>query len=72
MRYTKTVTIHAVQQLDQLQPGQWFKMGQHGNPGQYLGTTRAGVDIIRHGKFNKMNAVRNAILRSYAKVNGAK
>lgn len=72
MRYIKTVTIHHVQQLDTLHIGQWFKLGEHGKPAQYLGTTRAGADITRHGKFSKMNAVRNGSLRAYAKALGAK
>lgn len=72
MRYIKTVTIHHVQQLDTLHIGQWFRMGEHGKPAQYLGTTRAGADITRHGKFNKQNAQRNKLLRGYAKAHGAK
>lgn len=72
MRYVQTVTLYRLQQLDTLHVGQWFKLGEHGKPAQYLGTTCAGVDVVRHGKFSKMNAVRNRLLRSYAKTNGAK
>lgn len=72
MRYIKTVTIHHLQQLNSLHIGQWFRMGDYGKPAQYLGTTRAGSDVTRYGKFNKMNAVRNGLLRAYAKALGAK
>lgn len=72
MRYTKTVTIQSIQQLDSLQAGQWFKLGDYGNPGQYMGKTRAGVDVVRHGKFSKASAKRNNLQRAYAKSHGAK
>jgi hypothetical protein len=72
MRYTKTVIIHSKQGFDSLHIGQWFQLGKHGMKGQYLGKTRAGVDACRYGKFSTMNAVRNMLVRSWAKQNGAR
>lgn len=37
MKYAKTVTINSEKQLLALPVGQWFKLGQCGNKGQFLG-----------------------------------
>ncbi len=72
MKYTKTVIIQTVQQFDTLQIGQWFKLGNNGESGQYFGFTPAGTDVVRYGKFGKQNAQRNKLMRKWAKSNGAK
>jgi len=74
MRYQKEITIFNEQQFDSMQPGQWFKW-HIGSRGQYLGTTTAGVDVVRHqaAKFGKASdCTRNKLQRQYAKLHGAK
>lgn len=66
MRYTKTVTIHSETQLCKLHIGQWFKMGQSGRKGQFLGFAKDGKPVTRMGKFCKGNAIRNKLLRAIA------
>lgn len=67
MKYTKTVTIHSEKQLLALPVGQWFKFGQCGNKGQFLGKAKDGKPLVRMGKFCTANAVRNKLLRKLAK-----
>lgn len=65
--------------LRALRPGQWVHNAS-ASRGQYLGTTRAGVVVIRWqaGKFSKQgaspqtDAKQNRTLRQYAKTYGAK
>lgn len=72
MRYIKTVTIQTMREIDGLQIGQWFKLGQFGHPAQWMGKASNGKDVTRAGKFCKANAVRNKLQRQYAKSIGAK
>lgn len=67
MRYTKTVTVNTEKELVALHPGQWFKMGIHGYPGQFMGKDKEGKPLVRMGKFSTANAVRNKLLRKLAK-----
>lgn len=58
-----------------IQPGQWVALD--GLRGQYLGTTRAGTEVIRWQqedgpKFAKRDAQANKPLRAFAKRYGAK
>lgn len=74
-RYVKTVTIHNVQGFDGLKPGQWFCWANGGSRGQYMGTSRAGVDYVRHqqGKWGKKTDTQRAkLMRDSAKRHGAK
>jgi len=74
MRYQKEITIFNAQQFDSMKPGQWFKW-HLGSRGQYLGTTSAGVDVVRHqaDKFGKASdCTRNKLQRNHAKLHGAK
>lgn len=74
-RYVKTVTIHSVQGFDGMKPGQWFQWANGGSRGQFYGTTRAGVDVVRtqHGVWGKPSDCERARLqRMYAKQHGAK
>jgi hypothetical protein len=72
-KYTKTVVIHSPLQLDSLHIGQWFKFGDTGQRGQYLGTTLSGSDAcVYQNKFCKANAKRVKLIRKWAKSNGAK
>ena len=72
-KYTKTVQINSVQELNTMHVGQWFKFGANGQRGQYLGTTRAGSDVaVYQNKFCKANAKRVGLMRDYAKRYGAK
>jgi len=74
MRYQKEITIFNAQQFDTMQPGQWFKW-HLGSRGQYLGTTSAGVDVVRYqaANFGKpSDCTRNKLQRQYAKQYGAK
>jgi len=74
MRYQKEITIFNAQQFNSMQVGQWFKW-HLGSRGQYLGTTLAGVDVVRHqvDKFGKAaDCTRNKLQRNYAKLRGAK
>lgn len=47
MRYIKTVTIQTMREIDDLQIGQWFKLGQFGHPAQWMGKASSGKDVIR-------------------------
>ena len=74
MKYSKTITIFSELQFDSMQVGQWFRWN-NGARGQWLGKTRAGVDVVRYqsGKFgNKSDLAHNALKRFYAKLHGAK
>lgn len=74
-RYVKTVTIHSVQGFDGIKPGQWFCWANGGSRGQYMGTTRAGVDVVRHqqGTWGKpSDTARAKLQRAYAVKYGAK
>ena len=72
MRYTKTITLQSMQEVENFQVGQWFKLGNFGYPFQWLGKTKSGKDVVRSGKFSTANAVRNKLQRQYAKSLGAK
>lgn len=55
--------------------GQWIALDSAPLRGQYLGKTRAGVEVIRWqaGKFGKVADTKsNHHLRQFAKVNGSK
>jgi len=57
-----------------MQVGQWFRWN-NGSRGQYMGTTAAGVDVVRMqaAKFGKaQDCARNKLQRQYAKLHGAK
>ncbi len=72
--YTSTVFISCLSQLDSIKPGQWVAFDS-GNRGQYMGKTRAGVQVIRYqqNKFGqRKDTTSNHLLRQYAKINGAK
>ena len=74
MKYLKTITIFSELQFDSMRPGQWFKW-HNGARGQWLGKTRAGVDVVRYqsGVYGKVSDNdRNHLLRTWAKSNGAK
>lgn len=71
-RYTKTIIFNYVQELDSLPIGQWVQYGPTGARGQFLGTTRSGVDVFRWGKFSKGNAIRNKLQRKFAIERGAR
>lgn len=74
MKYTTTVTIFSELQFDAFKPGQWFEW-HNGARGQWLGKTRAGVDVVRYqsDKFGKVSDLaQNKIKRDYAKRWGAK
>lgn len=74
MKYLKTITIFSALEFDEFKPGQWFKWN-HGARGQWLGKTRAGVDVVRYqwGTYGKVSDNdRNRLLRTWAKSNGAK
>lgn len=73
MKYTKTLFVSSLFQLNDLKPGQWVSFDS-GNRGQYMGTTKSGCQIIRYqnGKFgNKSDTESNYLLRQYAKINGS-
>jgi hypothetical protein len=73
MKYQPTLTIHSPLQLNDMHIGQWFKFGSTGQRGQYMGTTRAGSDVVVYqNKFSKANAKRVGLMRDYAKRYGAK
>jgi hypothetical protein len=73
-QYVKTIFVSSLSQLDTMKPGQWVAFDS-GNRGQYLGRTRAGVQVVRYqsglfGEFKDTES--NKLLRKYAKLNGAK
>lgn len=74
MRYTSTKRIIGYN-FHGLQPGQWVSLDN--TRGQYLGTTRAGSEVIRWQQsdgpsFSKRDAQANKPLRQFAKRYGAK
>ena len=74
MKYAKTITIFSDLQFDSFKPGQWFKW-HNGARGQWLGKTKAGVDILRMqaGKFGSLaDCERNRLQRNLAIMKGAK
>jgi hypothetical protein len=75
-QYTKTITVQSPLCFDSLKPGQWFVWAGAGRSrGQYYGTTRAGVDVVRHqqGAWGKpSDTARAATLRAYALRHGSK
>lgn len=74
MKYLETVTVYSELQFDSFKPGQWFQWN-NGARGQWLGKTRAGVDVVRYqaDKFGKdSDLVQNKTKREYAKLYGAK
>lgn len=72
-KYQKTIVIYSAVELDSMHIGQWFKFGDTGQRGQYLGTTLAGSDaVVYQNKFCKANAKRVKLIRKWAKSNGAK
>ena len=78
MKYAKTITIFSDLQFDSFKPGQWFRYaGRSPNAGrgQWLGKTKAGVDILRMqaGKFGSLaDCERNRLQRNLAIMKGAK
>jgi len=74
MKYKPEITIFSEQQFDSMKPGQWFAWN-NGARGQWLGKTRAGVDVVRYqsDKFGKVSDLtQNKTKREYAKRYGAK
>ena len=53
-RYTKTIFVSSLSDLDKIQPGQWVSFDS-GNRGQYFGKTEHGTQVIRYqaGKWGK-------------------
>ncbi len=78
MKYKPTVTIATPQDFDGLTPGQWFRYAgktPNAGRGQWLGKTKAGVDILRMqaGKFGSLaDCKRNRLQRNLALMKGAK
>jgi hypothetical protein len=81
-RFTSTRLISTDAECQGMRPGQWVTLTS-GARGQYLGTTRAGVTVIRwqSGRFASTSsggttpqddARNNRPLRQYAKRYGAK
>ena len=78
-RFQSTRLIFTETDFASMRPGQWVK-NTAGARGQYLGTTAAGVVVIRwqHGKFGtqganvRTDARQNGTLRRYAKVYGSR
>jgi hypothetical protein len=77
-KYQKTVTVYDLMEFDSLTPGQWVRFGGAGGArGQWMGKTRAGVDVVRYQPENRVwgqpvDCTRSAMLRKYAKSHGAK
>ena len=72
-QFIKTQFIADVSMLRNMKPGQWVQFDS-GNRGQYMGTTLAGVDVVRYqkqGNFARVDAKANKPLREYAKLYGA-
>jgi hypothetical protein len=68
-QYTKTILVSSIGEFSGIKPGQWVQI-ETGSRGQYLGKSRAGVDVIRweNSKFDARSAVQNKHLRNFAKV----
>lgn len=72
MKYQRTILVSSVADLSSIKPGQWVQI--EADPlsrGQYLGKTKAGVDVIRwqNGKFcqsNPNDVFNNRWLRKFA------
>lgn len=77
-KYISTVTVYSPLCFEGMKPGQWFKWAGasgNGSRGQYMGTTRAGVDAVRYQQGNfgkKADTMRNHLMRKWAKQNGSK
>lgn len=74
MKFVKTNIVTNLNAVNSLKVGQWFSIDGADQRGQYLGTTTAGVTVVRWqkaGKFERRDAVANKHLRAYAKVYGA-
>ncbi len=81
-KFTKTFRVTDLDSLtnSNVRPGQWVEC--MGVRGQYLGTTRAGVVVIRYqnegrkfgqgGTDRTKDARANAVMRDYARNYGAK
>lgn len=73
MKYVNTLLVSGYS-FNGIKPGQWIKLCD-GSTGQYMGTTKAGTDVInwkRQPVFDKTMARANKPLRAYAKVYGSK
>ena len=71
-KFVSTVLVNG--DFSRIKPGQWVRL-ESGSRGQYLGTTAAGVTVVRYqsGAFGaKRDTKGNALLREYARINGSK
>jgi len=74
-KFVKTVLVSSIGAFRGVgQVGQWVQL-ETGQRGQWLGTTAAGVEVVRwqtEGKvFSTRDALANAPLRKFAKVYGS-
>lgn len=67
--------------FSECKPGQWVQLAYSTQRGQYMGTTRQGVQVVRwqgsrlngeSRQFKKVDAKANKPIRAYAKLYGAK
>ena len=69
MRYTKTLKIESFANIPaSTKPGQWVQQAD-GVRGQYMGTTRAGVQVMHYNATKHPQRIRNnaaTALRSFA------
>lgn len=74
MQYQKTIQIDNNTNLDSIKPGQWVQLPS-GERGQFLGVTRARVEVIQYyragvSKYLKNWNVNLQTLRGFAKQYG--
>lgn len=69
MRYTKTLKLDTFANIPaSTKPGQWVQQAD-GTRGQYMGTTRAGVQVMHYNATKHPQRIRNsaaAALRGFA------
>ena len=72
MRFQNTVLVSSVSSFKGIKVGQWFQT-EVGSRGQYLGTTDAGVAVVRwqNESFQRRDAVNNKHFRRFAKTYGS-
>lgn len=72
MRYQSTLLVSSITVLSGVKVGQWIQL-ETGQRGQFLGVTRAGVNVVRwqNSKFQTVDAKANKPLRQFAKLYGA-
>lgn len=68
-KYTKTIHVQSFADVNSnTKPGQWVQQAD-GVRGQYMGTTRAGVQVMHYNATQHPQRIRNsaaAALRSFA------